>query len=69
MNDSRPRYGGMTVNERLVVAGVMDQFDAAIRRRDRTAAIAVLTELDMSHASAASTVDATLSDPSKYGYT
>ncbi len=42
---SRSNYGGMTVNERLFVSGLMDEFDAAARDRDRDAMIAVLMKV------------------------
>jgi hypothetical protein len=40
MDDSR--YAGMSVNERLFAAGLIDQWDAAARRRDREAMVALL---------------------------
>lgn len=58
----------MTVNERLVVAGLVGQFDAAIGAADRRRAIATLGQVAMDEGSAAATVDAVLADPSKYGY-
>lgn len=35
----------MTVNERLFIYGLMDEFDAAARDRDRDAMIAVLMKV------------------------
>ena len=44
---ARERYRGMAVNERLMVAYLMDQFDSAARRRDRAAMMALLTQVDL----------------------
>ncbi len=64
MDATGPDYSGMTVNERLFVAGLMDQFDAAIAAGDRQGAIDVLSRVDVG----AGTVDAILENPGKYGY-
>lgn len=66
---SGPRrdYGGMTVNERLFVAGLVQQFDAAINSGDRQEAIELLRRVALSDAIAGETVDAVLSNPGKYG--
>jgi hypothetical protein len=58
----------MTVNERLVTAGLLPQFDAAIELEDRRRAIELLVQVAMSQVSATATVDAVLANPSKYGY-
>jgi hypothetical protein len=60
--------GGMTVNERLYSAGVLDEFDSAARKRDRDAMIALLMKTDLSREQAEQSIDALLSDPRKYGY-
>jgi hypothetical protein len=39
---------GMTVNERLVVAGLINDFDAAVARRDESAIRAVLSQVFLS---------------------
>lgn len=59
---------GMTVNERLFERGLFAAFDAAARRRDRTALLGVLTQLDLTVVEAEGIADAVLSDPAKYGY-
>ena len=64
----RPNFGGMTVNERLAVAGLMKRFDGAIRSGDRQGAIEILLQVAMSEDNAAATVDAVLADPSRYGH-
>jgi hypothetical protein len=38
-------YSSMTINERLFVAGRLEEFDDAIQRGDRAAAAAILTAL------------------------
>jgi hypothetical protein len=58
----------MTVNERLFVAGLLEEFDAAIESGDRQRAIGVLEQVAMNNDQAAHTVDTVLLDPSKYGY-
>lgn len=65
MND-QGRYAGMTVNERLFDAGLMDAFDAAARARDRAEMNRLLTEVDVEDA--AWSVDTILERPERYGY-
>jgi hypothetical protein len=64
----RQNFGGMTVNERLFVAGLVEPFDSAIDSGDRQRAIELLLRVAMSDDSAAETVDAVLAHPAKYGY-
>jgi hypothetical protein len=71
MNDSissGARFAGMTVNERLHVAGLLDAFDRAIRARDESAAMAVLVHLELSRMQAVETVRMVLEFPGRYGY-
>jgi hypothetical protein len=59
-----PRTGtfeGMTVNERLYAAGLLEKFDAASRARDRAGVIDLLKLVALS-AQAASTADAMLGE-------
>jgi hypothetical protein len=63
----RERFGGMTVNERLFVAGILDQFDDAARRRDRQAMLAYLRRVAMTDSQAIETTDTILANPSFYG--
>jgi len=61
------RYGGMTVNERLFSAGLLDQFEAAAWNRDRGRMIALLVAVELTD-EAPRIVDAVLANPVKYGY-
>ena len=44
-------YTGMTVNERLYVAGLMDEFDKAVQRRDSAEVRRILETVQLSEAS------------------
>lgn len=63
----RVRFGGMTVNERLFAAGILDQFDDAARRRDRPAMLAYLRRVAMTDSQAVETADAILANRSFHG--
>ena len=63
-----PRYAGMTVNERLFAADLLDAFDAEVLKRDRKAMIAILARVEMTPEQCIQTTDAILADPRKYGF-
>ncbi len=63
-----PEYAGMTVNERLFSAGLLDAFDAAARRRDRDEMLRVLREVELASSDATRTIELILADPRKYGF-
>jgi hypothetical protein len=63
---NKPDFSGMTVNERLITAGIMDQWDDAVRRRDRGRMIELLKQVEVP--SADWTADTVLADPQKYGF-
>ena len=67
MGRPKPDYSGMTTNERLFVAGLLDAFDDAARRRDKAKMIACLSEVDLS-AQAADIAESILAEPGRYGY-
>ena len=62
------RYGGMTVNERLFATALFDQWDIAIRARDRERAIEILMRVELTSTEAAETTDAVLTNPAFYGF-
>jgi hypothetical protein len=55
-------YKGLTVNERLVVSGLLDRFDAAARARNRERMISMLKRVALSDSYANQWVDALLGD-------
>ncbi len=61
-----PAYEGMTGNERLGAAGLLDERDNPFRARDRDRMIALLRSVETSEAGAIQTVDLMLKDPSLY---
>ena len=60
-------FGGMTVNERLVVSGLLDAFDGAARARDTAKMIEILMRVGMTPQQAEETARAVVSDPARYG--
>jgi len=62
------KYGGTTVNERIVLSGMNDAFNAAAR--DRAGMIKILARLEMSGQGAAAVADDIyiLANPEKYGF-
>ena len=61
-------YAGMTVNERLVLSGQIDAWDAAVVVGDRARMIEILRATDLTEEQAIFTADTTLADPVKYDY-
>jgi hypothetical protein len=61
-------YAGMTVNERLYAADLIEAWDAAVMRRDRAKMLEILMVTELTAEQAASTLDTTLADPGKYGF-
>jgi hypothetical protein len=41
------KYGEMTVNERLYLSGLMDQFDKALLKKDTNTLISILKEVEL----------------------
>ena len=60
--------GGMTVNERLVVAGLLQRWDQSVKARDRDAMIAILQSVDLPETESARIADSVLANPTKYGF-
>ena len=61
-----PNYTGMTVNERLFTAGLLDAFDRAAHARSRDEVLSILKRVEVDHPE--STADSILENPAKYGY-
>jgi hypothetical protein len=61
-------YDGMTVNERLFEAKLVNDFDNAVIHRDKDKIIAILRKVELSADDAKKCCDSILSDPTKYGY-
>lgn len=61
------QYDGMSVNERLFSAGLIDAFDKAAKTRNRNDMIGILGQVELLD-EAESIVDAILASPVRYGY-
>jgi hypothetical protein len=59
-------YSAMTVNERLAAAGLLDEFDAAIRDGNRSGMIELLGRVELSN-EALQIVDKIMAHPTRYG--
>jgi hypothetical protein len=66
-NSGMSRYSGMTVNERLFEAGIMDQWTTAAELRDRNRMIELLGQVELSE-QAEQVVDTILANPRRYGF-
>jgi len=64
----KPEFGGMTVNERLFVARLVEQWDHAVNARDRDAMIEILTRVELPKTEAGRIADTILANPAKYGF-
>jgi len=64
--NEKPEYAGMTVNERLFAAGLLDEFEEAARARDRARMIALLAQVEI--ADPYWSVNTMLKNPGEYGY-
>ena len=60
------RFAGMSGNERLYEAGVMEAWDIALRARDRDKMIELLRIAEWGDAEAVETVDFILTNPTRY---
>jgi hypothetical protein len=58
----------MTVNERLVVCGLIDKWDNAVNTRNKELMITVLLDVAMTENQAINTVEAVLQNPKAYGF-
>ncbi|MBN1501263.1 MAG: hypothetical protein JW982_13980 [Spirochaetes bacterium] len=58
----------MTVNERLYAAGLIDDFDNAIMKKNFEEAAAILIQTGLTPEQADSAVDVIKNDSKKYGY-
>jgi hypothetical protein len=61
-------YKGMNVNERLCVSDLLQEFEKAAKSRDRGQMISMLLTVNLTPEQAASTTDAALANPKRYGF-
>lgn len=66
MVDNNGKYAGMTVNERLYEAGIMEEWDRAATSKNRDRMIELLGEVELAD-QAEQITDTVLSDPKRYG--
>jgi hypothetical protein len=59
---------GMTVNERLSVCNLIEDWDRAVINRNKVEMVSVLKKSLLSEKQAVETTDSVLANPSMYGY-
>ena len=62
------RFGGLTLNERLHVSGLLERFDEAIHSQNKDEAVKLLLKTGMRKVEAEETVGEIIKDPKAYGY-
>ncbi len=68
MSGEPPNYAGPTVNERLLVAGLLQQVRRSIKSGDRQRAVDLLRQVEMRETEARFTTDAVLANPRRHEY-
>ena len=61
-------YRGVTVNERLLAANLIDAWDTAAARRNRAEMIRLLESVDLTRINAETITDTILVNPKMYGF-
>ena len=61
------QFAGMTVNERLFAAGLLDSYDSAVRSGERSKMIDLLMNVGLEPEAAVRTADAILADLTRFG--
>jgi hypothetical protein len=62
------RFRGMNTNERLFEAGLLDQWDEAVRAGDTSAMTDILVRVAITEDGAKQIVATVLANPKRYGY-
>lgn len=65
---SEKKYSGMTVNERLYEAGLLDDFYRAANRKDKNEMVTLLMSVELERPQAEETTDTILKNPAFYGF-
>lgn len=57
MEESSKKYSAMTVNERLFEAGLLNDFDKAVKKRNISKLLEILTKVELTHEQAQRIID------------
>lgn len=68
MEKEKKKYLGMTLNEMLFKSGLMQDFDDAAKKRDRTKLLEILQKIEIDTQEREKIIETILSSPEKYGY-
>ena len=65
---SKEELKGMTVNERLFSCELFDEWDMAVKNRNKKEMINILTKVELTQEQAIETTTTVLENPEKYGF-
>jgi hypothetical protein len=70
VSEASRKYAGMTMNERLWEAGLMNEFEAAAAARDRDRMLLICARVGIADGPTgrSSIVDTVLANPARYGF-
>ncbi len=60
------KYFGMSLNERLAAAGLLEQFSAAVQNKNETLMLDLLVKVEYTQAQARDTAKSLMLDPESY---
>jgi len=65
---SKEELKGMTVNERLFSCNLFDEWDVAVKNRNKDEMIKILSKVELTQEQALETTNTILENPKKYGF-
>jgi hypothetical protein len=68
MGEEKNKFSGMTLNEMLFEAGLIKEFDKAVKEKNETALIQVLQKINIPTQNAKKIINTIFNDLKKYGF-
>jgi hypothetical protein len=68
MGEEKNKFSGMTLNEMLFEAGLIKEFDKAVKEKNESALIQVLQKINIPTQNAKKIINTIFNDLKKYGF-
>jgi len=68
MGGEKNKYSGMTLNEMLFEAGLIKEFDKAVKEKNELALIQILQKVNISAKNGKKIIKTIFNNPGKYGF-